>query len=170
VNEKTPVYVASPLGFTLPTRIFYNQTLLPALSANGAEPLDPWAAPFADLGTALDLPPGPGREDALARANRMHGAYNRQLLDRARAVFAVLDGVDVDSGAAAEIGYAAARGCPIVGWRSDLRLTGDNAAAVVNLQVQYFIEMHGGSVHRELTDAVDALRRVTAPRGVSPAD
>jgi nucleoside 2-deoxyribosyltransferase len=154
-----PVYVASPLGFSMPTRIFYNRTLLPALSANGLEVLDPWAAPFADLDDALRLPPGPARDRALAAADRRLADRNRSLLDRCRAVFAVLDGSDVDSGTASEIGYAAALGRPVTGWRSDVRRTGDNEGTVVNLQVQYFIERGGGGVFSDLGAAIESLRR-----------
>jgi nucleoside 2-deoxyribosyltransferase len=77
-------------------------------------------------------------------------------------VLAVLDGPDVDSGSASEIGSAAALGKPIVGWRSDLRLTGDNEAASVNLQVEYFVASTGGAVFRDLRDALDALAVLVA--------
>ena len=151
-----PVYVASPYGFSLPTRLFYEATLLPALIAAGADVLDPWSAPFDDLTVALALPPGPQADIAIRAANERHGAYNRQLLDRCGAVFAVLDGTDVDSGTAAEIGYAAALGRPVVGWRSDLRQTGETGA-MVNLQVEHFVTWSGGSVHRDLDESVAAL-------------
>ena len=154
-----PVYVASPLGFSLPTRIFYNRTLLPALSANGFEVLDPWGGPSADLTDALRLPVGVVRDRALAAANRRIADRNRTLIERCRAVFAVLDGTDVDSGTAAEIGYAAALRRPVVGWRSDVRRTGDNDGAVVNLQVQYFVERGGGGIFLDLGEAVEGLRR-----------
>lgn len=42
------VYVASPLGFTHPTKAWYDAVLVPALVAAGHEVLDPWAA-SADL-------------------------------------------------------------------------------------------------------------------------
>lgn len=42
-------------------------------------------------------------------------------VDRADAVVAVLEGMDVDSGAAWEMGYAYARGKPIIGVRTDYR-------------------------------------------------
>ena len=163
-----PVYVASPLGFSLPTRIFYTRTLLPALAANGLEVLDPWAAPFDDLSVALAMPPGPGRVRALAAANTRLADRNRALLDRCRAVFAVLDGPDVDSGTAAEIGYAAALGKPVTGWRSDVRRTGDNDGTVVNLQVQYFVERGGGAVTTDLGAAIDTLRRTVGLPGGAP--
>jgi nucleoside 2-deoxyribosyltransferase len=156
-----PVYVASPLGFTLPTRIFYTRTLLPALAANGARILDPWDPPFHDLPDALALPPGPARDLALNAANRRLGDRNRMLLDEAAVVFAVLDGADVDSGTAAEIGYAAARAKPVIAWRSDLRSTGDNNACLVNIQVEHFVELHG-SIHTDFGEAVRALAQLLA--------
>lgn len=42
-------------------------------------------------------------------------------LERASLVVAVLDGADADSGTAWEVGYACARACPVIGWRSDWR-------------------------------------------------
>lgn len=58
-------------------------------------------------------------------------------------VTANLDGVDVDSGTASEIGYAAGRGIPIFGYRTDFRLAGDNIGSLVNLQVESFITGNG---------------------------
>src|SRR4051794_21133183 len=77
----------------------------------------------------------------------------------AAAVLAVLDGADVDSGTAAEIGYAAALGIPVVGLRTDLRVTGDNAATIVNLQVEFFL----AAVCTEVAPALAELRRLTPP-------
>ena len=61
-------------------------------------------------------------------------------------VLAVLDGTDVDSGTAAEIGYAFAKGRPILGYRGDFRLSADNEGSTVNLQVEYFITASGGTI------------------------
>ena len=71
---------------------------------------------------------------------------------------AILDGVDVDSGTASEIGYAFARNKYIEGLRTDWRLTGDNEGSVVNLQVQYFIEASGGSIHRSRENLLSSIR------------
>ena len=147
------VYVASPLGFTEPTRLFYRDVLLPQLAELG-QVLDPWAASeqlFAQAFAQAD----PAR--ALQEANWQAGAVNEQLIRAATAVFAVLDGVDVDSGTAAEIGFAAGLGRPVIGWRSDLRQAGDNAQSLVNLQVEHFIRSSGGSLHIELPSALAAL-------------
>ena len=43
-------------------------------------------------------------------------------LDRADAVVAILDGPDVDSGTAFEVGYAYAMGKPVVGLKTDMRV------------------------------------------------
>ena len=46
-------------------------------------------------------------------------------IDDAQAVLAILDGADVDSGTAWEVGYAVAKNKLIVGLRTDLRRSGD---------------------------------------------
>ena len=70
----------------------------------------------------------------------------------------MLDGVDVDSGTAAEIGYAFARGKLIVGYRGDFRLSADNEGSVVNLQVEYFIRESGGTIVGRYEDLESHLR------------
>jgi nucleoside 2-deoxyribosyltransferase len=79
-------------------------------------------------------------------------ATPRGALDTARGVVAILDGPDVDSGTAAEIGYAFAKGKQIVGYRSDVRLSADNEGGIVNLQVEFFIRESGGTIVRRYED------------------
>lgn len=86
------------------------------------------------------------------------GRSNAARIDDADGVVAILDGVDVDSGTAAEIGYAFAQGKRIEGLRTDWRLTGDNEGSIVNLQVQYFIEASGGSTHTNRSSLVTAIK------------
>ncbi len=86
------------------------------------------------------------------------GRSNAERIDDADGVVAILDGVDVDSGTASEIGYAFARGKHIEGLRTDWRLAGDNEGSIVNLQVQYFIEASGGAVHQHRESLMSALR------------
>jgi nucleoside 2-deoxyribosyltransferase len=158
------IYVASPLGFTEPTRRYYLDVLLPTLEAAGMTPLDPWSAPFDDMAVALSQTDLASRFRLLDAANRRHGAHNADLIARADGVLAVLDGPDVDSGTAVEIGYASALGRPIVGWRSDLRVAGDNEATPVNLQVQHFISATGGVIVSRLDAAVLALSELLGER------
>jgi len=116
------VYVASPLGFNVPGRHWADEVLHPRLVAAGWEVLDPWADQTGEVAAALALPPGPSRVEALQQMSRTIGARNRRLLAEADAVLAVLDGPDVDSGTAAEIGWAAAHGTPVVGRGPAMRL------------------------------------------------
>lgn len=153
-------YIASPYGFSPATRPYYDRVLLPAVREAGVEPLDPWAD--ADGATARAFAAAAGDPAALAAVNARLGAGNAAMIDACDGVLAVLDGVDVDSGTAAEIGYAAALGKPVVGLRLDTRLTGDNAGARVNLQVEHFVRRHGGDVCGELPAAVGLLARLLA--------
>lgn len=152
------VYVASPLGFSEAGRLFYHQVLLPAVVAMGHEAVDPWAAtPECELNDALGMEAGPEKSRRLARIDDQMAAGNARMIDECDAVLAVLDGTDVDSGTAAEIGYAFARGKRIVGYRGDFRRTGENEGVTVNLQVEYFIRGSGGRVVGTLEDIAGAL-------------
>jgi nucleoside 2-deoxyribosyltransferase len=92
------------------------------------------------------------------------GATNRRAIDAAQGVVAVLDGTDVDSGTAAEIGYAFARGKLIVGYRGDFRLSADNEGGLVNLQVEYFIRESGGTIVEGYEDLGPPLRSLASQR------
>ena len=61
------------------------------------------------------------------------------MIETSAGILAQLDGVDVDSGTASEIGYGSALNLFICGVRSDFRLSSDNEGTRVNLQVEYFI-------------------------------
>jgi nucleoside 2-deoxyribosyltransferase len=152
-------YIASPLGFSETTIDFYRARLLPAIEAAGVEPLDPWADPDApsEFNEANALPTRDGRVAALREVNTRLGIANADLIGRADGVLAVLDGADVDSGTAAEIGYAAALDKPIVGLRLDSRRAGDNDGAIVNLQVEHFIMRSGGDLVHTIEDAARLL-------------
>lgn len=99
------IYLAAPL-FTAAEQAF-NASLATKLVAAGWNPLVPqdFCLPFA----------GPPADFA--------GIYRACLdhLGRARAVLAVLDGADPDSGTCFEVGWAVAHGIPVVGLRTDLR-------------------------------------------------
>ena len=150
------IYAAGPLGFTEATRPFHDEVLVPALRARGAEVLDPWTGGAA-IEAALAIEDPGARVAALQAANREVAQANEEMIRRCDGVLAVLDGTDVDSGTAAEVGFAAALGRPVVGWRSDVRSAGDNEGAIVNLQVQHFVEVTGGRIERSLDAAIDLL-------------
>jgi nucleoside 2-deoxyribosyltransferase len=74
---------------------------------------------------------GPKKRDAWRALNPKIAENNRRAIDRSEGLVAVLDGIDVDSGTAAEIGYAFAKGKRIVGYRGDFRLSADNEGSMV---------------------------------------
>jgi nucleoside 2-deoxyribosyltransferase len=150
------IYAAGPLGFSEATRPFHDGVVVPALRARGFEVLDPWAGGAA-IAAALEVADPVAQLTALRAANRAVGEANEAMLRACDGVLAVLDGSDVDSGTAAEVGFACALGRPVVGWRSDVRAAGDNPGAIVNLQVEWFIERSGGRIERTLAAALDAL-------------
>jgi nucleoside 2-deoxyribosyltransferase len=90
--------------------------------------------------------------NTLAKINLEIGQKNVDLITSADVIFAVLDGSDVDSGTAAEIGFGYAKGKKIYGYRSDFRYSGDNFGSVVNLQVEFFIRASGGTIFRSLME------------------
>ena len=92
----------------------------------------------------------PDRLIRYADINARIASANEAALREADLVIAALEGVEVDSGTAAEIGFAYALGTPIIGFRIDRRRAGENEACLVNLQVRWFIDRSGGTVVRTL--------------------
>lgn len=158
MSDGVRIYLASPLGFSEAGRHFYQSVLVPFVRALGYQVLDPWSLTDPRRIEAVQaMPDGPERREAWRSLNRAIGERNRAAIDEAQGVVAVLDGVDVDSGTAAEIGYAFARGKRIVGYRGDFRLSADNEGGVVNLQVEYFIRASGGTIVTRVEDLPAAL-------------
>lgn len=140
--------------------MFHARSIIPALKALGHILLDPWAQDGGASAIAA-LPLGEKRQEAWRRFNAETGRRNQLAIEECDAVFAVLDGTDVDSGTAAEIGYAYARGKPILGYRGDFRLSADNEGGIVNLQVEYFIRAGGGDIISALDQLPDAIAKLT---------
>jgi nucleoside 2-deoxyribosyltransferase len=139
------IYLASPLGFAHSTLHFMHD--LASRLREHVVVYNPWDLPDEDpFGDAWTIDSVAERERRLAETNRLLGQKNREAIDASDGLFAILDGVDVDSGTAAEIGYAFARGKYICGLRTDFRLAGDNPGSIVNLQVEYFIYESGGTI------------------------
>lgn len=154
------IYLASPLGFAASTKAFMD-----ALATSLREVVDvsnPWDdVRFVDEFAAIaKVDSVAGRNTRLARINHELGKSNAASIDASEAIFAILDGVDVDSGTAAEIGYGFAKGKVVCGLRTDFRLAGDNEGAIVNLQVQYFIEQSGGQITTTAAEFVELARNL----------
>ena len=165
-HAKARIYLAGPLGFSEAGRHFYNAVLIPYVRRLGHEVLDPWTlTEAAKIQAVQSMAYGPAKREAWRTLNLEMGATNRAAIDAAEAVVAVLDGTDVDSGTAAEIGYAFARGKRIVGYRGDFRLSADNEGGIVNLQVEYFVRASGGTI----VDRYEDLGPASGPSAATPA-
>jgi len=159
------IYLASPLGFADSTRPFM-EGLARALGEHFTV-LNPWDNHEfdRDLKDANAEQGEYARRMALfARFNRHVAQANEEAIRRCDLVVGVLDGIDVDSGTASEMGFAYGIGKRVYGLRTDFRLTGDNIAAGVNLQVRHWIEASGG---RYLTSVDDLRAALTAESGES---
>lgn len=154
------VYIASPLGFAATTTAFMH-TLVAELGGV-VEIENPWDdVRFVDEFAEIDtLQSYSERVSRLQKINHELGRTNAERIDKSDAVLAILDGVDVDSGTAAEIGYAFAKGKRVYGLRTDFRLAGDNIGSIVNLQVQYFIEASGGRVVTDAQSLVECAKEI----------
>jgi nucleoside 2-deoxyribosyltransferase len=153
-------YVASPLGFSEAGRLFYYDKLLPMIKAIGIEILDPWVlTPQSLIDSALVLPYGEQQKKRWQELNQVIGENNEKAIEECDILVGVLDGTDVDSGTASEIGYAAGLGAMIEGYRGDFRLSADNVGSTVNLQVEHFIRRGGGIISSDLATLEKRLKQ-----------
>jgi len=161
MNNLKKIYIASPLGFSEAGRFFLYEKLVPLFIKHQLQVIDPWALTSSGLiNRAAALPSGEERTAAWRELNTIIARNNEEGIIRADGMFAVLDGTDVDSGTAAEIGFAAALGKPVTAYRGDFRLAGDNEGSLVNLQVAWFIEKSGGKITTSLAGADDEIIRM----------
>jgi nucleoside 2-deoxyribosyltransferase len=162
-DKNRNVYLAGPEGFTSVLLAWHREVLVPAVAAAGLLPLSPWEKFAEDFSEVLSMTPGPQRTVAMSELDYRIGAANAALIEMSSGMLANLDGVDVDSGTASEIGYGSALGLVISGVRSDLRRSSENDGTQVNLQVEYFITHSGGHVHRDYPAAIDELATLLLP-------
>lgn len=154
------VYIASPHGFTISGNEYLQKIMIPFLDMSGIYVLDPWADLKNISKTIKNIEKSDSIKSRLEKYRTLNANLAREneaLIDRSDCVLAVLDGTDVDSGVAAEIGYAYGKSMLVYGLRSDFRQTGDNIGATVNLQVEYFINNSGGRIFDSLKDVRDEL-------------
>jgi nucleoside 2-deoxyribosyltransferase len=157
------IYLAGPLGFSEFGRTGQAE-LIHMLIDLGYKVVDPFAlAPTDEIERIARLTSLDAQRDAWRDLNLRIGENNCKAIDACDALLAVLDGQEVDSGAAAEIGYAFARGKTILGYRGDFRLAADNIGSIVNLQVEYFIIASGGMIVATISEIAPSLVRLFSP-------
>jgi nucleoside 2-deoxyribosyltransferase len=156
-KAKPKIYLANPLGFSEAGRKFIDDAIIPALSKHG-QVINPFKLIDQARIKAIEaMPVSAERVQAWRALNAEIGKLNQDHIDDSEIVFAVLDGVDVDSGTASEIGYAFAKHKLIIGYRGDFRLSADNEGGIVNLQVEHFIRASGGTIITEVSEITRAF-------------
>ncbi|SNB47444.1 nucleoside 2-deoxyribosyltransferase [Geobacter sp. DSM 9736] len=145
-------YLASPLGFSHELS-GYLERVKARLREVGLEVTDPWEQSYAaELEAARHVTGHDARHRMLRDLAGVIGSANERLIREADILFAVLDGAEVDSGTASEVGFAAGLGKVCYGLRTDWRNSGDLPGLPLNLQVLHFIEWSGGSLFRRIED------------------
>ncbi len=161
---KPKIYLASPYGFTAMQRHGMYELLVPAIKETGCIILDPWAInkPLADQ--ALALPPGPEQTAKWAEVNLNMGENNEEAMRECDGLVACLDGPDPDSGTSSEVGFVYGLGKPIIGYRDDFRMAGENPASIINLQPEHFIRksipVYDGKIVTSIPDLQKEIRRI----------
>lgn len=151
------LYLASPLGFS-PENKLYLAKIKSKLISHGFDIFDPWEqAQFVQrIDNAFQIMNYPERVTAFRQISSEIGECNENGIRGADVIFAVLDGAEVDSGTASEIGFGSALGKKCYGLRTDMRDTGDFVGIAINLQVLHFIERTGGTLFRSI-DEIEIL-------------
>ena len=89
---------------------------------------------------------------AFGRTSAQLGKTKDKITRSCEPVLGVLDGPEVDSGTASEIGFATALGKICYGLRTDFHNSGDSDGIPINLQALYWIESSGGQLFRRIED------------------
>jgi len=161
MKDTIKIYLASPLGFAESTRDFM-AIMESRIAACGYTVINPWhLSNSQQFEVASLIENSDERRQALHELNMKVAAINEKAIRECSVVVAVLDGPDVDSGTASEIGFAYAIGKQILGYRSDFRMASDNEGSLVNLQIEYWIESSGGCIVRNLDELCQELAKAS---------
>jgi nucleoside 2-deoxyribosyltransferase len=147
------LYLASPLGFSSENTA-YLDSIKGRLAGQGFDIFDPWEKKQFDceIEEAMTEEIYIQRVAAFRKVASQIGACNEDGIREADVLLAVLDGAEVDSGTASEVGFASALGKRCYALRTDLRDTGDFVGIPFNLQVLHFIERSGGALFRSIAE------------------
>ena len=137
------IYMASPFGFTEITNHFM-EIVEDSLIKIGYEVINPWR--LNNILPITQITIKSNDRATLSQSNIKIGHNNEIAIRNCDLVLAFLEGCDIDSGTASEVGFAYGIGKQIIGYRNDKRKLGENAGCIVNLQLQYWIEQSNGFI------------------------
>ncbi|UCH89793.1 MAG: nucleoside 2-deoxyribosyltransferase [Thermoplasmata archaeon] len=156
-NQNLKIYLASPLGFTESTKEFM-EGMVKILELKDFEVLNPWTfISDNEFKKAEEIKDIDKRREEFKKIDKKIAKDNEDAIRESDMLFAILDGTDVDSGTASEIGFAFGLGKKIYGYRGDFRQSGDNEGVIINLQVQHWIEESGGRIFFSINEIKEEL-------------
>lgn len=151
------IYLAGPKGFSEAGEWWFYEKMIPLLEPH-YHCINPWLCmPEEERKRLEDMLPGPKRLEGWRELNGKAFDDEIELIRQCDGMVADLDGTDVDSGTAFEMGVAYILGKPIVGYKGDWRNFGDNEALVVNLMPQMAIERSNCRIVRKLEYVLPAV-------------
>ncbi|AAR34940.2 nucleoside 2-deoxyribosyltransferase [Geobacter sulfurreducens] len=147
------IYLASPLGFSPETKS-YLEKVKDKLKSLGHDVFDPWEQDhFAGrIEQAFRIESFHARVEEFRSIASGIGEINESGIIACDGLLAILDGAEIDSGTAGEVGFASALGRKCYGLRTDIRDCGDFVGIPINLQILRFIERSGGCLFRCIDD------------------
>ncbi|BEH10452.1 MULTISPECIES: nucleoside 2-deoxyribosyltransferase [Geobacter] len=147
------IYLASPLGFS-PETTSYLEKVKDKLRSLGHDVFDPWEQDHyaVRIDQALRIESFSARVEEFRAIASGIGEINENGIMACDGLLAILDGAEVDSGTAGEVGFASALGRKCYGLRTDSRDCGDFVGIPINLQILRFIERSGGCLFRRIDD------------------
>jgi nucleoside 2-deoxyribosyltransferase len=171
MTSSIKVYLASPLGFSS-EHDPYREKVKSVLVVQGCTVFDPWEQEHFDyrIRAAQGIMHFVDRVEVFQGIAADIGRCNEDGIRNAEVVFAILDGAEVDSGTASEVGFGSALGKRCYGLRTDIRDSGDFHGVPVNLQVLHFIERTGGKLFRRIDDIVIARNKKTTDFSAAERD
>lgn len=164
-NDKilVPAYVGSQMGFNAAGKMFLNE-FYSRLKEVHVFPICPFkaCAEFIDFSKLNPKMPVEEYTQFWEKFNSIEGIINYEtLMPYAKFMIALFDGGHAaDDGVCSEVAYfASARFKPVIGIRTDLRLS-ENIAAKVNPAVRYFIDLsdYGGKFFDDYDDAINGIQ------------
>jgi len=155
------IYIANAMLFDELGRQTLEQKIVPILTSQGYQALNPWyLTDPKKLQEVMSYPYGPERKKKWQDLNIEMFNNNKHAIQTCDGVLLILDGggLDPDSGLSWECGYAFALKKSLVGFRTDIRMAGDNEGSDFNLMLEQSIIQSGGSICTDINNLPEVCK------------
>ncbi len=149
--NKPKAYVASPYGFAEGTKYWYDKVFLPLVSKY-IEPIDPWKF---DVKPILEA----DENDKPGLWMDFGDNFYEIIKSEAKLLIAILDQEPPDIGTVCEVVWASANGIPVIGYRNDVRTSGEKGNPY-NLMLMAAIRKNNGVAVSNLNQLETELKKL----------